>query len=84
MYQPVSLVTHECIGQVLECSAWTCQNNQTILARGVCDGRADCEDKSDEEKGMCKGDGGLVSNRPLRSYSQPFIFFLAYKWVQLK
>ena len=36
-------MTHECTGQVLECSAWTCNNNQTILARGVCDGKFDFE-----------------------------------------
>jgi len=60
LYNPVSLVVHECVGQVLDCSTWTCRNDEAILARNLCDGKMDCTDNSDEDPDLCKGDTGMV------------------------
>ena len=60
-YEPISLMMHECTGQVLECSLWICKDGKTIGAGQLCDGKIDCEDQSDEEKDLCNGESGLVS-----------------------
>ena len=51
-----SLMIHECHSIEFTCKLWTCLDGRgTIPTLAVCNGTAECQDKSDESKKLCMG-----------------------------
>ena len=56
-----SKLTLECFGAEFSCNYWSCNDTSKIPSLRVCNGKADCPDRSDEFSELCNGDHEFVT-----------------------